>query len=142
VGGSAGPVAAGLKVVSGRVQNPDHIRCDQGGKGVKTDDIFVAPGHYRVHGPSPWVGPSAPTFTGTRPVQKVRHNVERQPQACIVRRTLKDLDGRHQRHGQRGCVKVPSLEMAHTSATEGTERGRRGGMSPAWGSSERGLEDP
>ena len=75
-------------------------------------------------------------------VQKVRHNVERQPQACIVRRTLKDLDKRHQRHGQRGCVKVPSLEMAHTSATEGTERGRRGGMSPAWGSSERGLEDP
>ena len=35
VGASAGPATVGLKVVSGRVQNPDHIRCDQGGKGVK-----------------------------------------------------------------------------------------------------------
>ena len=41
VGGSAGPVAAGLKVVSGRVQNPDHIRCDQGGSRVKTLTLSV-----------------------------------------------------------------------------------------------------
>ena len=33
---SAGPVAAGLKVVSGRVQNPDPTVWDQGGKSVKS----------------------------------------------------------------------------------------------------------
>jgi len=73
-------------------------------------------------------------------VQKVRHNVERQPQARIVRRTLKDLDKRHQRHGQRGCVKVPSHDLSLVSATEGTERGRRGGVPSGMGGSERAPE--
>ena len=34
VGGSVGPVAAGLQGRYGRVENPVHIRCEQGGKGV------------------------------------------------------------------------------------------------------------
>ena len=54
---------------------------------------------------------------------------------------LKEVDGRHECDGGRSCVEVPPDELAHDSASEGTERGRRGGMSPAWGGSERGLED-
>jgi len=53
---------------------------------------------------------------------------------------LKDLDKRHQRHGQRGCVKVPSHDLSLVSATEGTERGRRGGVPSGMGGSERAPE--
>ena len=66
-------------------------------------------------------------------LQKVARHVDRQPLGVHRAAHLKEEDGRHQRHGQRGCVKAPSHELAHVSATEGTERGRRGGIAPAWG---------
>ena len=50
-------------------------------------------------------------------------------------------DGRHQRGGQRGCVEVPSNDLAHDFATEGTERAQEGRSGPRMGGSERGLED-
>ena len=39
-------------------------------------------------------------------------------------------DGRHQRGGQRGCVEVPSNDLAHDFATEGTERAQEGRSGP------------
>ena len=45
---------------------------------------------------------------------------------------LKEEDDHHKRWGDERRVKAPSHELAHISATEGTERGRRGGIAPAW----------
>ena len=45
---------------------------------------------------------------------------------------LKEEDDHHKRWGDERCVKAPSHELAHIPATEGTERGRRGGIAPAW----------
>ena len=45
---------------------------------------------------------------------------------------LKEEDDHHKRWGHERCVKAPSHDLAHISATEGTERGRRGGIAPAW----------
>ena len=65
-------------------------------------------------------------------LQKVARHVDLQTPGVHRAARLKEEDGHHQRHGQRACVKAPSHELAHVSATEGTERGRRGGMSSAW----------
>jgi hypothetical protein len=65
-------------------------------------------------------------------LQKVARHVDLQTPGVHRAARLKEEDGHHQRHGQRACVKAPSHELAHVSATEGTERGRRGGMGSAW----------
>ena len=46
MGASAGPATEGLKGLSGRVQNPDHIRCDQGGKRVRQPQQRTSPALY------------------------------------------------------------------------------------------------
>ena len=45
---------------------------------------------------------------------------------------LKEEDDHHKRWGHERCVKAPSHDLAHISATEGTERGRKSGVTPAW----------
>ena len=44
----------------------------------------------------------------------------------------KEEDERAERAGGRSCVKVLSDELTHDSASEGTERGWRGGVGGHW----------
>ena len=61
-------------------------------------------------------------------VQKVRHNVDRESQACILRNSERNMismpSGRDNEAASKSCPTRHGL--SHVSATEGTERGRRG----------------
>ena len=76
-------------------------------------------GEIRTHTQHPGIGTRA----------KVRHNVDRQSQAWIMRARRKEEDEHTKCGSGRSCVKVPPDDLAHDSASEGAERGRRGGMS-------------